>query len=248
VKTILAVLALVCGLASVAAGQTVTMPKEVTGDVGRLLSLSLEFDGDDVRWTASRELDLFREYDPDAKKIRLRLIAYKAGMFEVKAITTKDKKLSDFATTVIIVGGSPPVPPTPVPPTPVPPTPDPTPPFAVKGPRALILEETADRGKLPLSQLMVLTSTNLRSYLNSSVLKGPDGKTPEWRQWDDDYTDAQTKLDSEAWSVIYAKAKADAKGVTPWVFFVDANGRATSQALPATEAETIELLRKAGGP
>ena len=100
--------------------QTIKLPERVAVGVGRLAAIKIEYDGDDVKWTVPPTLDAFRVYDPDPKVVRLRVIGYSAGIHELKAITCKDKKLSDFAVCVVVVGEGP----TPPPPGPNPPVPD----------------------------------------------------------------------------------------------------------------------------
>src|SRR6266581_4727241 len=100
-------------LAAGASAQSVKLPDAVTVAPGRLAAVAVEFDGDDVRWRVSSDLDAFREYDPDPRKIRLRLIGYAPGRYELSAIACKGGKLSDFATCVITVGNPTPPPPPP---------------------------------------------------------------------------------------------------------------------------------------
>ncbi len=125
-------------LPSFATAQTVKMPERVAVGVGRLAAIKIEFDGDDVRWTVPPTIDAFREYDPDPRVVRLRLIAYNAGTYELKAITCKDKKLSEFAVCAVLVGE------VPVPPPP-PPTPDA---LTVKIIEALAFETDPDKLQL----------------------------------------------------------------------------------------------------
>lgn len=117
-------LALVFSLA--ASAQTVSVPEKVEISPGRLASITIRWDGDDLRWIASPELDVFREYDPDAKVVRLRVIAYAEGTYKLVAITCKGGKLSEFASCVVVVGKPGPGPgPGPNPPTPPTPPDDP---------------------------------------------------------------------------------------------------------------------------
>jgi len=117
----------------------------------------------------------------------------------------------------------------------------PTPaPFPSDGLRVLILEETADRGKLPRSQLEILSSTTLVKWLNQHCVK--DG----WRKLDDDTTAEELKLAAPVWQKAFEQTKADAKGTTPWIAVTD--GRSgESVPLPKTEAELMTLLAKYGG-
>lgn len=115
-----------CGAPAFA--QSVKLPAEVRVQPGRLAPVRIEFDGDDVRWDTPPELDVFREYSPDPKDVRLRVQGWTKGAYRVVAVSCKGGKLSEFAACVVIVGdGVPPVPPGPNPP-PTPPTPTPVPP------------------------------------------------------------------------------------------------------------------------
>lgn len=131
-----------------------------------------------------------------------------------------------------------PIDPDPVDPDPIDPTPVPT------ALRVLIMEETADRGKLPRPQYNALMSPKVRSYLMAKTLKGPDGKTPEWRQWDDDLSPIDLVHVGEYWQKAHIRAKTASKGVLPWI---DINSGAGSFPLPATEDEYISALKRFGG-
>lgn len=111
--------------------QTVKLPETVKVLPGRLASVKIEYDGDDVKWIVDSKLDIFREYTPDPKQIILRLQGFDRGTYQVIAVACKAGKLSDFAICLVTIGEPlPPVPPTPTPPgpTPVPPGPAPVPP------------------------------------------------------------------------------------------------------------------------
>lgn len=101
-------------------GQSVKLPVSIDVESRRLAAVKVEWDGDDLKYTAPPQLDVIREYDPDPKVVRLRVIGYIKGSYELKAIACKGGKLSDFATCVVNVdspqpgpGPTPPVPPTP---------------------------------------------------------------------------------------------------------------------------------------
>lgn len=87
------------------------LPTEVKVAPGRLAAINIEWDGDSVQWTQPAELDVFREYTPDPKVVRLRVIGYKAGRYEFFAVTAKAEdgvaKLSEFAKCVVVVGSPP---------------------------------------------------------------------------------------------------------------------------------------------
>lgn len=133
--SVLALLGVVA-VANYASAQSVKLPTEVKAQVGRMAAVRIEYDGDDVRWFVSPELDVFREYSADPKDVRLRVLGYTRGQFQVIAISAKGGKLSDFAVCAVTIGDPlPPVPPPAPPGPPVPPNP-PTPPPAPVDPVA----------------------------------------------------------------------------------------------------------------
>jgi hypothetical protein len=144
----------------------------------------------------------------------------------------------------IVIGKPTPPGPEPVPPDPIPPDPQPIPPQPA-GFRVLILEETAERSKLPKAQLSALLSTKAREYMNAKCPKGPDGKTPEWRMFDDDQVD--TSFLSDNWKKAVELARKDSTiGKLPWIVVSD-GGKGESRPFPQTEAELLDLLKRFGG-
>lgn len=120
------------------------------------------------------------------------------------------------------------------------------PPIPGEGLRVLIVEETADRGKLPRAQAEILTSTLVRGYLIAKCAKSPDGKTPEFRILDDDLTPDLLKFERPAFVSALARAIQDSAGHRPWL--VVSNGSTgVSQPLPADVDATLSVLRKYGG-
>jgi hypothetical protein len=89
--------------------QTVKVPKQLDATVNRIITLNVEYEGDDIKWTYNEQsIAVFREYDPDAKKIVLKILPYVNNQtVQIKFIACKDKKLSDFATTDVVIGASP---------------------------------------------------------------------------------------------------------------------------------------------
>lgn len=104
----------------------------------------------------------------------------------------------------------------------------------------LFVEEFADRHLLPKEQSSITTSTKLLSFLNTHCAKGgPKGQTPEYRVWDDDYTDDDLKNESQMWKDVYKRSRSS----LPWI--VVSNGDTGFEGpLPGTVDETIELLKK----
>lgn len=132
-----------------------------------------------------------------------------------------------------VTGGGPNPPPGPDPP------PDPGPgPIPIPGDskRALIVYESSELSLIPPSQAVLITSGNVRDYLDSHCSKGPDGITPERRIWDKDVDLTNV---SETWK----KAMALPRTSIPWL--VVSNGVAGySGPLPLTEAELLTTLKK----
>lgn len=121
-KTLSAVVVLLL-LAAHSAAQ-IKGPQEVTVAVGRLASVPLAVDGDESDYQVlGSDVDAFREYTPDPKQIRLRLIGYAPGTSYVVVASTKGGKLQPLFTVKVTVTGSGPTPPGPGP------TPDPVPPL-----------------------------------------------------------------------------------------------------------------------
>jgi hypothetical protein len=236
---------LVCLLCSATVrGQTVTLPEKVLIPNGRLGSVPIVYEGDDVKWTASPELDVFREYDADPKKIRLRVMAHQDGVYYVKAIACKGGKMSEFATCDVVVGVPGPKPPDPgpgpgpKPPDPKPPGPGPGPepsPFPDPGVRVLVVYETGQEGALP----RYVHTKAFANALDNKCALGPDGKTREWRIWD---KDVNTSKAPKIWQDAMARPRAS----VPWLLIGDGK-TGYAGPLPKTAEEFDNLLKKVGG-
>lgn len=168
------------------------------------------------------------------------------GKYEitVRAVKVVDPKTLAIeiseASLEVTIEGTVPVPPAPVPPGPLPPGPTPTPPGPTPTPpspapvdppiegaglRILIVEESADRTKLPLPQQLIILGQPVRDYLNANTVLGADGKRHEWNIWD---KDADASKQPKRWSDALARANAKAKakaagGKYPWVLI--SNGK-----------------------
>lgn len=122
------------------------------------------------------------------------------------------------------------------------PAPDPAP-IVEPGFRVLVIEETSERGKLPKDQLTILTSTEVRAYLNSHCVKGPDGKTPEYRFFD---KDTDVSHESAVWQKAMADAKAAPDFVVPYAMFSDGK-KGAAGPLPLNVAGFLAEAKKYGG-
>lgn len=238
-KRLLALLLLV--LPCVASAQTVTMPQSVPVSVGRLAAVEMTYDGTDFKYIVPPELDAFREFTNDPKVVRLRVIAYQQGMFRIVAVACKGEKLSDFGSTLVIVGQGPgptPIPgpgPTPEPPGPTPPIP--TPPVVV-GPRAvLIVHEVAD--KTPDFARLI---TALRAGPQAEYLKT---KGHTLRILDDDSLDQDGKPALEAWRPYFSSL------TLPVLLVIDPTAKVVlhkeSIAPSATAESVVQKVKEHGG-
>lgn len=132
-----------------------------------------------------------------------------------------------------------PAPPRPVdPPKPVdPPVPMPTP--AITGVRVLIVYESA--AALNREQLNIVNSTQIRAYLNEKCVK--TNNQPEWRRWDKSTIDI-TGLTNETQTLQQLWKDVSPALTTLPRLVIAVNGKATVHDLPATEADTLALLKK----
>lgn len=188
---------------STAWSQSVKLPETVKVPAGRLAAIKVEWEGSDCRWAVPSALDVFREYDPDPKVIRLRVIGYEDGEHRIIAVACKDGKLSEFATCVVMVGKAP---------KPEPPGPKPDPslpaPIPVAGFRVLIVCESSEQIKLSKGQLSVMYGEAAREWMVSKAAKV--NGSPEVRIYDKDINLAG---ESKLWKDALARPRT---GV-PWL-------------------------------
>lgn len=209
-----------------AEAQTITMPKEVAAPVGRLASVVVKSDGADTKYFADDGIDVFREYDPDPKVIRLRLIGYKAGTYALRAITCRDNKLSEPALTTVVIGGAtePPVPPKP-----------PVDPPAVAPAKlvVLVVEETA-----------AAAATRGALFADPALAARMAAKGHRWRIADRDVVGPDGKPPADLTRFLAATAGKP----FPQVFLVDEQGRTRVQTdLPTRAADLLDIITKYGG-
>jgi hypothetical protein len=138
---------------------------------------------------------------------------------------------------VVEISSDGPKPPGPGPePGPNPPSPAPIP---VAGFRVLIIEERQDRSQLPKSQALALDSAEVMEYLNRKCVMGPDGKTPEWRKYDDD-------VDLSKESAVWQQAIKLPRTSLPWIVISDGT-KGISCPFPKTTPDVLALLKQYGG-
>lgn len=205
----------------------------------RLGRLQISYEGDDFAYQCSAGLDVFREYDPNANTVMLRLIGYVPGDYEVVAVACAGKKLSPFAKCVVTITGT--APPGPGP-GPKPPDPGPTPgpaPIPLPGLRVLIVEESADRTKLPAKQLLIIQGQPMRDYLNAKCVKPTtpgDTRLADWFIFDKDVATGQLP---QYWQDAMKRLHSP----TPWILI--SNGTNGYEGpLPATPEDTQALINK----
>jgi hypothetical protein len=138
---------------------------------------------------------------------------------------------------LIDIGAAPQPPPIPEP-KPIP-TPDPKPHPVLTGFRALIIHESSEA--YSREQLNILNSPAIYAYLNTHCIK--NGSVPEWRKWDKDVVLGANE--SPALKQLWADSKAKI-GKLPQLV-IATNSQAKYYDLPATEADTLTLLKSIGG-
>lgn len=112
---------------------------------------------------------------------------------------------------------------------------EPPAPIPQAGLRALIIEETADRGRLPASQLGIFSSTKIRKYVDQNFAKGPSSN-PEFRIFD---KDLDMSMESKTWQ----DAMKLPRDSLPWI--IVSNGKTGySGPLPKNEADVLSLFQK----
>ncbi len=246
---------LILFLAAPAYGQSVTLPKTVTGSPGEWLVIPAEWDGGIPEWWIAdagiEEVPIGALLGPEAAS-HMKGRVFKtskgvtAGRFRVVAYNAKGDKASKLSVCEVVIGESPEPPgpgPGPQPPGPGP-TPDPDPFLGaggIRGPpglKVLVLYESADISKMPHSQVSILTSGAVRDYLISHCLK--EGSTAAWRFWDRNVDPAN---ESAIWKAAFNKAD---KLKVPVILIGDGK-RGYVGPLPADIDSTLALLKKFGG-
>ncbi|HEY1378693.1 MAG TPA: hypothetical protein VGF55_17980 [Gemmataceae bacterium] len=232
----IALLAAVLAAGGPARGQSVKLPETVAGKPGAWIVVPAEADGGPVRWylpdPGLTEVPLAALFGDDwAAHARGRVFTAEVpGRHRVVAYCGKGDAASPPAVCTVVVGESP------APPAPTPPSPAPLP---GAGLRVLIVYETAELSTYPKDQLSVLYGSAVRGYLDAHCAKGPDGKTAEWRIWDQN---VPTGAEAKVWQ----DAMSRKRDKLPWL--VVSNGASGFEGpLPGTVGETLKLLKQYGG-
>ena len=211
-----------------------TLPMQVTGEVGAFIRVRATTDCKTVKWLAMDPgLNVFPA-DLLKNSLSTVVIGGKPGVYRLLAYTAWGDEPSNPAITMVIVTA--PVDPTPGP-GPNPPTPNPPTP-APGQISVLIVDNVDDYGKPEYQPyLETLNSSAIVNYLNAHCAKV--GSTPEWRHWD---ASTDVSHESQKWQDAMKLPRAS----LPWIAIT--NGKTGySGPLPKTEAETLALLKKWGG-
>lgn len=221
--------------AVVANGQSVKLPDKVQGEPGQFIQIPSTTDCAAVKWfSPDKGLNVFPVQL--LKDTKTAVVSGPVGTYRLYAYGAKGDVASDPVLCLIVIGTPDPTPgpgPGPKPPEPTPPAPIP-----VDGFRVLFVVESSDASKLTAAQLAILTSGEIRTYLNSKCVVGPDGKTKEWRQWD---KDVDTSAESQLWQAAMKRPRSS----LPWIVISD--GKTGFEGpLPATIADTLAILKKYG--
>jgi hypothetical protein len=102
-----------------------------------------------------------------------------------------------------------------------------------------IVEETAERSKLPPAQVAALTSGDVRDYLNSHSDR--EGAAPTWRIFD---KDQDVSNESQVWQDEFAVMRAEP---TPSISIKSGRRWTKPQPLPKDSDSLLKLLKKYGG-
>lgn len=223
-------------LLALPAAAQVKGPTEVSVAVGRLAAVPLTVDGDESDYQIlGTEVDAFREYTPDPKQIRLRVIGYTPGTAFVVVASQKGGKLQPLHTVKVTVTGV--VPPPPAPPGPTPPPPGPTPPppdaapIPVAGLHVLIVFDKNNPTSLTAAQHNAIYGEKVDTYLRA--------KAKDYRIYDKDVPLANVPK-------VWKDAMARPRKSLPWI--IVSNGTTGEELpLPSGTEELMLLLKRYGG-
>ena len=115
-------------------------------------------------------------------------------------------------------------------------------PIPLAGFRVLFIsesEDSSDFSAMPAAQRDIFYSPEIREYLNTHCVKGPDGKTADWRVID---PDASFSSEEQRWK---DAAQRPRKNI-PWLI-ISTGKTGFEGPLPANVEDTLKLLKKFGG-
>jgi hypothetical protein len=106
----------------------------------------------------------------------------------------------------------------------------------VAGYRVLIVYDAAKLTTMPAAQQSVLYSAAVRDYLNTHAVVGEDGRTKDWRVWDQS---VDTSAESKLWQDAMKRPRAGVPAI------LISNGKTGFEGLlPANVADTLTLFKK----
>lgn len=156
------------------------------------------------------------------------------GTYRVLAYSGNADGPSEPAVCTVKVGK--PTPPKP----PEPPTPPPGPaPIMADGLHVLIVYESADLARYTRQQLNALYSTAVRAYADQKCAKGLDGKTPEFRCWDQNAPDAGA---AKHWQMAMKRSR----GSLPWLVVSNPQKGGGFEGALTSPEQVLELMRRYG--
>lgn len=123
--------------------------------------------------------------------------------------------------------------------TPKPPAPQPAPEPPKPSKLMVLIVTPNDVSAVPPAQMAVFTSGAVRDYLNAHCLAGTDGKTPEYRVWNEN---VQVVGESDLWKTAMGRPRKS----LPWII-VNYGSGLFEGPLPVTVDDTLALLKKYGG-
>ena len=229
-----------------AAPPAVNIPAEVR-PAGQYVTLSPQTDAAAITYIGLSGIDpLPAAMLKDARMFLLDTRGLAVGRYQFVAVASLQDEHTRVDFSVVI--GTPPVvvvpPPGPGPVNPQPPV------SPIAGMRVLTIWESDT--PLPKDWNDSLTSTEVIDYLNQKCLKGPDGKTPERRTFDEDVSLSQLP---KPWQDLRSALPDELPFVhsgmhqIPHVAIGDSSGVVVHRGpYPRSDVEALSLFKKFGGP
>jgi hypothetical protein len=223
-------------LLTLAFGQSVSLPKEVQGEIGQFVTVKpTALDGGGVEYlTLDPGLSIFPSSLLTDKSV-LVFTSPKAGRYRVLAYTAKGDKPSPPSICTVVIGGAPkPDDPKPVDPKPDDPKPS-VAPIPLPGLRVMIVYDSAKLAELPKEQQAILFGAETRGLLNQKCVADESGNA-SWRIY-------PKVTDAGAADKVWQDALARPRQSVPWV--VVSNGKTGFEGpLPTNSAQFAELIKK----
>lgn len=216
------------------------LPDTISGPPNRIIDIKPSFSGQiDYIWLKAPPADAF-DFE-EGKSRNERTFVGPAGQYQLELLAIDIPWLGRnqvLRQVVVLAVGTPPGP-GPIPPGPGPTPPQPPAPIPEVGFRALIIFDETSGAQLPQGQQDAIYGEAFRLLLSSKAVKGPDGKTPEWRIWGKDLdVSGETKLWQDAYRLPHERL--------PWLIL--SNGKTGySGPLPEKIEDSMALVNKYAG-